>query len=336
MFDRLNFVRVRLLVALMMLCGAATILAPVSQATPQAPAQAPTMIVLDASGSMANADADALGTTRMEAAKSAARDVFASVGAASPLGLVVYGSSVPEVADEREAGCADIKVIAAPRTGPVEALSQGIDAVTASGYTPIGNSLKVAAEQLPDSRGSIVPVSDGIDTCAPPPACEVAGQLRATGLDVTVHTIGFKVDDEARAELQCIAAATGGTYADAGDAATLTQQLKTQVTRGISAYDVQGTPVSGGLTWQDAVSIEPGQYVDAIRSTGTSEFIALDSAEQANEETYRWYRVHLDEGERLHVAASVIVPQEAASPVDKLDLLRLRVGSCPPRARSAA
>ncbi|MDN6521833.1 vWA domain-containing protein [Corynebacterium flavescens] len=105
MFDRLNFVRVRLLVALMMLCGAATILAPVSQATPQAPAQAPTMIVLDASGSMANADADALGTTRMEAAKSAARDVFASVGAASPLGLVVYGSSVPEVADEREAGC---------------------------------------------------------------------------------------------------------------------------------------------------------------------------------------------------------------------------------------
>lgn len=82
MFDRLNFVRVRLLVALMMLCGAATILAPVSQATPQAPAQAPTMIVLDASGSMANADADVLGTTRMEAAKSAARDVFASVGAA--------------------------------------------------------------------------------------------------------------------------------------------------------------------------------------------------------------------------------------------------------------
>lgn len=218
----------------------------------------------------------------------------------------------------------------------MEALSQGIDAVTASGYTPIGNSLKVAAEQLPDSRGSIVPVSDGIDTCAPPPACEVAGQLRATGLDVTVHTIGFKVDDEARAELQCIAATTGGTYADAGDAATLTQQLKTQVTRGISAYDVQGTPVTGGLTWQDAVSIEPGQYVDAIRSTGTSEFIALDSAEQANEETYRWYRVHLDEGERLHVAASVIVPQEAASPVDKLDLLRLRVGSCPPRARSAA
>jgi hypothetical protein len=50
------------------------------------------------------------------------------------------------------------------------------------------------------------------------------------------------VDASARAELQCIAAATGGTYADAQDAATLRDELTIRTTRAIGVYEAEVRP----------------------------------------------------------------------------------------------
>ena len=47
-------------------------------------------------------------------------------------------------------------------------------------------------------------VSDGIDTCAPPPVCEVAKELHEQGIDLGINTIGFNVDEEAARSLPAL------------------------------------------------------------------------------------------------------------------------------------
>ena len=60
-----------------------------------------------------------------------------------------------------------------------------------------------------------------------------------------MHTVGFKVDAKARAQLSCVATSTGGTYSDAADATALTKTLETKVDQAITGYSVKGTKVTG-------------------------------------------------------------------------------------------
>ena len=64
--------------------------------------------------------------------------------------------------------------------GPLDAaaITAQVSRGRASGYTPIGNALRAAADALPaEGPRSIVLVSDGEDTCAPPTPCDVAAEL---------------------------------------------------------------------------------------------------------------------------------------------------------------
>lgn len=125
-------------------------------------------------------------------------------------------------------------------------LKDSFSALEPKGYTPIGNSLKKAAEQLKAAGGegdnSIVLVSDGIDTCAPPPVCDVAKELAADGVGLTVHTIGFQVDEKAQSELDCVAEATGGQSLAAANAAELAQNMEFLTLRSVNMYEAKGTP----------------------------------------------------------------------------------------------
>src|SRR5690606_40031567 len=106
-----------------------------------------------------------------------------------------------------------------------------VDGLQASGFTPIGRSLQAAVDDLPpEGRRTVVLVSDGIDTCAPPRACDVARQIVADGVELRVEAVGFQVDAAAAEELRCIAEATGGTYRPADDAADLARELNRKST----------------------------------------------------------------------------------------------------------
>ena len=62
-----------------------------------------------------------------------------------------------------------------------------------------------------------------------------------------IQAIGFKVDQEARRELKCIAAAGGGVYTDADNAETLKEQLRVLFhTRAAPSTVPKGKPVRGG------------------------------------------------------------------------------------------
>ncbi|MBB2987032.1 vWA domain-containing protein [Terracoccus luteus] len=267
----------------------------------------PTMVVLDASGSMNESDAPG---PRIDAAKRAVTSLVAGLPADSRIGLIVYGTGTGSTRAEKSTGCTDIRTLIP--VGPLDR-ARTTDAVTgirASGYTPIGNALRSAATALPtEGPRAIVLVSDGIDTCAPPAPCNVAKQLKRQGVDLTIHTVGFKVDPTARAQLSCIADATGGTYSDAGDADTLEQALKVKVDYAISGYQARGTPVTGTDQPTDASPrLAPGQYLDTF-ATGAP--AGSDRTGRVSGTT-KYYRVPLQQGATLYVSATM--PPPAADP----------------------
>jgi Ca-activated chloride channel family protein len=235
----------------------------IAEANAPAPEFAPTMLVLDASGSMAAAAPG--GGTKMDAAKRATRTLVDAVPEGAPVGLAVYGTNTGSSDAEKQAGCTDVSVLRGPEPIDRAALTSAVDGLSPRGYTPIGEALRKADDALPDAGPrSIVLVSDGVDTCAPPDPCEVAKELSSNGTDLVVHTVGFGVDEAAREQLTCIAQQTGGTYTDAPDAGSLEHVLPRVTGAALRNYQPGGTPVTGTTSVADAPDLAPGQYLDVL------------------------------------------------------------------------
>jgi Ca-activated chloride channel family protein len=206
----------------------------------------------------------------------------------SLVGLRVYGHRVPNT--DKRRGCKDTQLITP--VGPLERgpMRRQIRSFDAKGFTPIGLSLKKGAKDLPqEGKRTIVLVSDGIDTCAPPPPCKVAKRLSQQGVDLRIDTVGFQVDPQARRELKCIARVARGSYFDAGSSAELSDQLARLSLRALRKFEVSGTAVTGGSSIATATTLESGQFTDTI---------------SPGEELY--YAVELDEGQAVGAAASSV------------------------------
>ncbi|MGH9181430.1 MAG: vWA domain-containing protein [Acidimicrobiales bacterium] len=275
----------------LVLAAAAVLLtgAPPPAAAAQAEPPPAVVLVLDASGSM-NGD-DGTGRPKLAAAKEALRGVIDGLPDDSVVGLRVYGHRVPNT--DKANGCADTELVApvAPLDRP--ALGAAIDGFSAKGFTPIGASLAAAAADLPTGTAqTVVLVSDGIDTCAPPDPCQVARDLAASGVGLRIETVGFQVDAAAADQLRCIAAATGGSYLDAPDAATLSRSLTRLAVRAFRFYETVGEPVQGTPEVAGAPRLRAETaYLDSIRDGQT-----------------RWYAIEVPEASRLDVTATLVGP----------------------------
>lgn len=273
-----------------------------------AESSAPTTIILDASGSMLTEDAPG---SRIAAAKVAVDGLVRSLPADAQLGLEVYGTSTSSAESAKAAGCQDITTLVP--VGPIDRSSflAKVASVRASGYTPIGNALRKAAAALPkEGARSIVLVSDGEDTCAPPQPCDVARELHQQGIGLTVNTVGFKVDAQARQQLQCIAGATGGSYVDAPDGPTLSTRLQAQVQRALQGYRVAGTPITGSKIAGDAPQLQPGQYVDS--------YAKASSGVTRADGTTKYYSLTLTQGQTPYLSATMVPPARSPKLLDSV------------------
>ena len=171
--------------------------------------------ILDASGSMwGKAGAE----EKIVAAKRVMKDLVQNIELApdSTLGLVVYGH-------RRKGDCADIEQFEPVSYTERASLLPIVDKISPKGKTPIADTLAAVGESLKGSETttSMVLVSDGIESCGKDP-CDIARQLRKQyGIDVTIHVVGFDVQD-GREQLECIAAAGGGRYFNAENTDELT------------------------------------------------------------------------------------------------------------------
>ena len=268
-----------LLLVVVIVAPGVALAAPAPSPPPLPPqGTAPVELILDASSSML-AD-DGTGRPKIDAAKEALGRLVEELPADAPVGLRLYGHRIPDT--EPEASCQDTELVVP--IGPLDgdALTSAVEDVQPSGYTPIGLSLQQAAEDF-EAEGpqTIILVSDGIDTCAPPNPCDVARDLAARDVRLRVETVGFQVDPVAAQQLRCIAEVTGGTFTPADDADELARALR--------SYQPTGTEISGGSTKEEALTLDAGQYLDTI---GLFE--------------ERWYAVEVGEGQRLRAVGTIV------------------------------
>ncbi|SRR5699024_6670733 len=249
-------------------------------------------IVMDASSSMLEPDE---GGTRLDVAKRASLDLVDSLPDTARVGMLAYGTQVDDAPENHAPGCEDIRTLAPVGAVDKDRLRGEIDGLEARGYTPIGNALRAAADDLSADAAerSIVLVSDGIDTCAPPPACEVAEELADEGIGLAVHTVGFRADEATRAELECLSDVTGGTYRQADDAHSLTDSLQFLAQRAIVGYETTGTDFEFTDTPDEALYVGRGLYRTTLT---TSAGVSLGETPQ------RYVRLAVPEGHRAWVS----------------------------------
>ncbi|WP_351230242.1 VWA domain-containing protein [Streptomyces sp. NPDC002133] len=272
-------------------------------AAPRVDGASSLVMVLDSSGSMA--DDDGTGRTRMDAARQAVGTVVDALPDGHPTGLRVYGADQPK-------GCTDTRLVRPVRALDRAAVKQAVASVQPKGDTPIGLSLRKAAQDLPKPADgaigtrTILLISDGDDNCGTPQPCEVAEQLAKDGIGLRIDTVGFQVRGAARKQLECIAEAGNGRYYDAPDAEALARQLQRSAQLSADGYRFRGERVEGTPGRTGAPALVPGQYLDTI---GPGE--------------KRHYAVDLDDASTVNFSATA-VPQPGAA-VDTFDALRTRI-----------
>jgi Ca-activated chloride channel family protein len=132
----------------------------------------------------------------------------------------------------------------------------------------------------------MVLITDGEDTCNANP-CDVARQIAAEGIDLTIDTLGLIPDAKTRNQLSCIAEATGGTYTTVQHRQQLTTKVKQLVDRSTDTA-VTPTATQGAGSCTDAPVLKQGLYSD--RETFSEN---------------RWYRVQVAPGQELRAAVTV-------------------------------
>ena len=234
------------------------------------------LLILDSSGSMLAGDGT--GQRKIAAAKNALNRVVDSLPDDSLVGLRVYGHRVPNT--DKKRGCKDTELIQPVGELDRARMKARIRSYQAKGFTPIGLSLKKGAGDLRGEEGkkTIVLVSDGIDTCAPPPPCLIAKRIVGQGIDLRIDTVGFQVDAAARKELRCIARVGKGTYVDAASADDLADELERLSIRALRTYETAGTAIEGTGSPAGAPALLPGQFTDTI-SPGEQKCYSFDLTE---------------------------------------------------------
>lgn len=201
--------------------GSASAPRPAGQAADEEAGVDPALLlVLDVSGSMS--DSDGTGTPKIDGAKRSITGLLGTLESTIRIGLNTFPGG-----SDCDDGTSPFAIDAANRTD-MDRYVRGVE--VADGGTPMAAALQKAGQDLEragEPRAVVVLVSDGENTCDGDP-CAVAGDLAASGIDITVDTVGFQISDAGREELQCIADATGGTYVDVEDADALTDQIRSE------------------------------------------------------------------------------------------------------------
>lgn len=196
---------------------------PAPSPTTQSPE--PVVLIIDGSGTMTITD---IAPSRMDAAKQAAVSLLNSLPDQTPVAVITYGTNTGNEDADKPVSCQDITVpvdLTEMSDASRAQASEQINQLTPSGYTPIAGSLQRAAELLPDGRGTVILLSDGEDTCAPPDPCETAKTLAAAHPDLTISTVGLGTSTETNPQLSCIANAGGGLFVTASDTDALIRRL---------------------------------------------------------------------------------------------------------------
>lgn len=202
------------------------------------------LFILDGSGSMwQKLDGDFKITT----AKTVMKNLLDKLPDEAGAGLIAYGHN-------RKSDCEDIETLVSLAPLDRAAFTAKLDAINPQGKTPIAKSLNHALAILRSETEpvTVVLVTDGLETCDGD-ACELVQQAKAQGVKITLHVVGFGIEEEDLSSMECLAQAGGGQYFPANNAEELTLALD---------QTVEEPPADGGY-----LSVETtleGELLDCI------------------------------------------------------------------------
>ncbi|WP_404427580.1 VWA domain-containing protein [Ureibacillus chungkukjangi] len=184
------------------------------------------MVILDASGSMANFEGS---VTRMDAAKQAINQFVKGLPEGTNVGLRIYGHLGSGKNTDKALSCSSSELVYPLSTYNAGNFDQALSKAGPAGWTPIGLAFNEAKKDLASFKGEsntniIYLVSDGISTCEDDPI-GAAKSLFDSDITPIMNIIGFNVDQQGQKQLQEIATATEGSYQNVKDAQGLQDQL---------------------------------------------------------------------------------------------------------------
>lgn len=180
-------------------------------------AQAKTMLVLDASGSMWGR----IGRVeKIAVARSVIADLMSDWDQSIHLGLTAYGH-------RRKGDCTDIETLIPVGGASAARIPDIVNRISPKGKTPLSDAVRRAAEDLryTEQAATVILVTDGLETCNADP-CAVAEALEDAGVNFTAHVIGFDITEEESRSVRCVAELTGGEYHSAHTADELRRALE--------------------------------------------------------------------------------------------------------------
>ncbi len=206
-----------------------------------------TILVMDGSGSMwGQID----GTAKITIAQDVVAELIGTIPSDQGLGLTVYGHRA-------RGDCTDIETVVAPAAGTGPAIVDAVRGIKPLGKTPMTDAIIAAAEALryTEDSATVILVSDGVETCNPDP-CAAARLLEEAGIDFTAHVVGFDVgsDPDALAQMQCIAAETGGDF--------LTAENALELGAALTAVVQEPEPIVTLLTMEARLGDENGPLIE--------------------------------------------------------------------------
>lgn len=145
------------------------------------------IFIFDASGSMWGKLEK---STKIQIAKKTMGELLRKLDPRTKVGLIVYGHRSKDYGEDIEI----ISVLAANNTSVLNAFIQKLEP---TGKTPIAASIDFALESIQNlnENVSIVLISDGLETCGGD-ACEAVESAKKKGLKITMHVIGFGIEEQ--------------------------------------------------------------------------------------------------------------------------------------------
>ncbi|MFQ5894023.1 MAG: VWA domain-containing protein, partial [Nitrospinota bacterium] len=123
-------------------------------------------VLFDASGSMLRIH-PATGRRKIDEAKEALRRFVERTPEGLKLGLRVFGTSTPNTEPYQAEGCRDTKQLIPVDGGKLEDVLAAVEGINASGWTPLGYSMRQVLEDFRGVRGPkrLVVITDGRERC---------------------------------------------------------------------------------------------------------------------------------------------------------------------------
>lgn len=214
--------------------AAAAVAASLALAAPEAAsAETNLLFILDGSNSMWG---QVEGQPKIKSAQKVLADLLSDLPQDTNVGLMVYGHTSKD-------SCDDIEIVSPLGADTPQAVAAKINGIQPKGKTPIAGALFASIIAFRGKEGennNIVLISDGVETCGGD-VCMAASALANASIQPRIHVVGFDVNAEERAQLECIPEMGNGKYFSAANA----QELKDAVAQVAQVVEAAPEPKKG-------------------------------------------------------------------------------------------